>query len=160
MNLYDHPVHPLAPERLHFVVETPLGDTHKFKFNPDTQVFEPRPRYPWPIPFHYGFVPGTVLAADDSQLDAILIERFSLEPGQEIEVSPLGLIERIDDDHKLLVSNDTNSCTSEMISEIADTAVRLFNLDPAKRVTAVQGKDRAIEIVQHCIEEWQRQYAD
>lgn len=158
MNVFDHPVHAGAPHHLDFVAETPKGDTRKFKYDPDEQVFKPRPRYPFPIPFHYGFIPGTVLEADDSQLDAILLDDIHLDPGQEIQVSPLGLIERVDDDHKLLVACDPYAWTEEQVAAIRNTATELFNRDPTKRVTAVRGCEAAVALIAECIDTWHERY--
>ena len=160
MNVYDHPVHAGAPERLDFVAETPKGDTRKFKFDPETKVFKPIPRYPFPIPFHYGFIPGTVLEADDSQLDVILLDDIHLEPGEEIQVSPVGVIERIDDDHKLLAARDPSAWTPGQIGEIVTIATELFNRDPAKTVTAVKGIESAKELILTCIETWRQRQCE
>ncbi len=94
---------PAAPVLVYAVVENPRGSTTRIRYDPAAARFvaEPRP-FPWPLPAHYGWIPGTLCDADDDALDVLVPDPGHTAPGAVLVGRPVGVMYRSDGDHKIL----------------------------------------------------------
>jgi inorganic pyrophosphatase len=94
---------PAPPVLIYAVIENPLGSTGRIRYRAASGQFEPEPRpFPWPLPVHYGWIPGTLCAADDAELDVLLPDPGHTAPGAVLVGRPIGVMYRSDGDHKIL----------------------------------------------------------
>jgi ADP-ribose pyrophosphatase YjhB (NUDIX family)/inorganic pyrophosphatase len=94
---------PAPPVLVYAVIENPCGSTTRIRYDPSTATFVPEPRaFPWPLPVHYGWIPGTLCAADDAELDVLLPDPGHTAPGAVLVGRPVGVMYRSDGDHKIL----------------------------------------------------------
>jgi len=106
------PVGDSAPERVNVVVEIPRGQTNKYEYDPELQVFRlSRPLYSSVLyPGDYGFVPRT-LSEDGDAVDALILVDNPSFPGCLVEMRPIGILDMVDkgkrDDKVLGVSAES-----------------------------------------------------
>ena len=86
------------------VIEDPKGATCRHFLDRRTGEWHTAP-YPFPVdpwPANYGFLPGTHNAADDDEIDVVVLAGESLATGTRLTVQPVGLLRLADGDHKVL----------------------------------------------------------
>ncbi len=88
-----------APEVVNAVVEIPLGESNKYEYDKQLQVFRlDRTLYsPVHYPGDYGFIPST-LGGDGDPLDVLVLVDQPSFPGCLMEVRPVGVMEMVDQD--------------------------------------------------------------
>lgn len=59
------------------------------------------------MPIHYGYIPETLNEKEGDEIDVLVLSNKILEVGQEIEVEPIALIRREDDDDKIVAVDET-----------------------------------------------------
>jgi len=76
------------------IVETPRNSRNKFKFNPETGLFELGSVLPAgsSFPYDFGFVPGT-RSDDGDPLDVLLLMDSSGFPGCSVKARVIGVLE-------------------------------------------------------------------
>ncbi len=91
------PIGERAPEKVNVVVEIPRGQTNKYEYDADLQVFRlSRPLYSSVLyPGDYGFVPRT-LSEDGDPLDALILVDNPSFPGCLVEMRPIGVLDMVD----------------------------------------------------------------
>ncbi|HWF17878.1 MAG TPA: inorganic diphosphatase [Verrucomicrobiae bacterium] len=100
------PIGSEMPTIINAVVEVPLGQTNKYEYDKDLQVFRlDRPLYTSVYyPCEYGFIPST-LSEDGDTLDILILADRPSFPGCFLEVRPIGMLEVVDQgvpDRKIL----------------------------------------------------------
>src|SRR5512144_3280515 len=86
-----------APSEINAVIEIPRGQTNKYEYDKQLNVFRlDRNLYsPVHYPGDYGFVPST-LASDGDPLDCLVLVDAPSFPGCVQEVRPIGMMEMMD----------------------------------------------------------------
>ncbi len=59
------------------------------------------------MPIHYGYIPETLNEKEGDEIDILILSNKALEVGQEIEVEPIALIRRDDEDDKIVAVDET-----------------------------------------------------
>lgn len=81
------------------VVEWTAGKRERFVWREGQVV--PYRTEPWPAPVNYGCLPGTLNPADTAEVDAVWLGD-PLPVGQQLRLSPSGLLHLADGDHKVV----------------------------------------------------------
>ncbi|HXZ80549.1 MAG TPA: inorganic diphosphatase [Terriglobales bacterium] len=100
------PIGDQHPELVNAVIEIPLGESNKYEYDKELQVFRLDRQLYSPVHYlgDYGFIPST-LAADGDPLDVLVLVDIPSFCGCVIEVRPIGLLEMLDqgvNDEKVL----------------------------------------------------------
>ena len=103
---------PAGPEWLG-VVEWTAGKRERFVWR-DGQVVPYRTE-PWPAPVNYGCLPGTLNPADAAEVDAVWLGG-PLPVGQELRLSPIGLLHLADGDHKVIFGEARDSDLAALLA--------------------------------------------
>jgi inorganic pyrophosphatase len=111
---------PAPPVLIYAVIENPLGSTGRIRYKPAAGVFDPEPRpFPWPLPVHYGWIPGTLCEADDAELDVLIPDPGHTAPGAVLVGRPVGVMYRSDGDHKILALRADSGTVHPDVTEAA-----------------------------------------
>ena len=65
------------------------------------------------MPVHYGYIPETLNEKEGDEIDILVLSNKTLEVGQEIEVEPIALIRREDQDDKIVAVDGTKGTIEE-----------------------------------------------
>src|SRR5438309_1711421 len=86
-----------APAEVNAVIEIPRGDTNKYEYDKQLQVFRlDRNLYsPVHYPGDYGFIPST-LSDDGDPLDVLVLVDASSFAGCVMTVRPIGVLRMVD----------------------------------------------------------------
>lgn len=114
------PIGEAAPAEINAVIEIPRGQTNKYEYDKELNVFRlDRNLYsPVHYPGDYGFVPST-LSADGDPLDVLVMVDAPSFTGCVMTVRPIGVLKMIDqgsEDEKILAVGLNNP----MFKEIAE----------------------------------------
>lgn len=94
---------PAPPVLVYAVIENPRGSTVRINYDSAAAAFRSTERpFPRPLPIHYGWIPGTLCAADDAELDVMVPDPGHTAPGAVLVGRPVGVMYRSDGDHKIL----------------------------------------------------------
>jgi 8-oxo-dGTP diphosphatase len=94
---------PAPPVLVYVVIENPRGSTNRIRYDATAAQFHPEGRaFPWPLPIHYGWIPGTLCTADNAELDVLVPDPGHTAPGAVLVARPIGVMYRSDGDHKVL----------------------------------------------------------
>src|SRR6267142_4102298 len=107
-----------APAEVNAVIEIPRGDTNKYEYDKQLQVFRlDRTLYsPVHYPGDYGFIPST-LSDDGAALDVLVLVDAASFPGCVMTVRPVGFFEMVDQgqgDEKVLAVGTNNPIYQEV----------------------------------------------
>lgn len=124
MNLYKIATHIESPTIVNAVVEIPKGDSAKYEYDPQLEVFKLDRclMSAMVYPASYGFIPDT-LAEDGDALDVIIYNATPIDRGTLVECKVIGCLDMQDDgvnDYKVL------ACP---VSHVKDY-VRIDDVDP------------------------------
>jgi inorganic pyrophosphatase len=110
------------------VIEDPRGSTVRHHWDTETQrwIVKAHPRSIDPWPANYGYVPGTYTAADDDDLDVLVLSRDPIGTGAEVRVLPVGVLWRPDGDNKILgvLVGDPDFGSITRLAEVPDSEIR------------------------------------
>jgi inorganic pyrophosphatase len=101
-----------APDEVNAVIEIPRGQTNKYEYDKQLNVFRlDRNLYsPVHYPGDYGFIPST-LSLDADPLDVLVLVDAPSFPGCLMTVRPVGMLEMVDqgrEDEKILAVGTNN----------------------------------------------------
>jgi inorganic pyrophosphatase len=88
------------------LIQVEAGSCDRHLYNEKTLEYKGSKRMSQPVPYPYGFIPGTS-GADGDCLDCYIITRDKLKARSVIECEPVGLLEQVEDgeaDHKVLAA--------------------------------------------------------
>lgn len=149
------------------IIETPRGRRNKFKFDPESGLFELSHVLPegFSFPFDFGFIPST-LAEDGDSIDVLVLMDEPAHVGCLLDVRLLGVIEteqvegekRSRNDRLIAAStqsfeyrearsvDDLRNTLVEQITEF----IALYNKNAGKRdeVKGVAGPERAVKLLE------------
>ncbi len=153
---------PAPPVLVYAVIENPRGSTTRIRYDTTAAAFRPEPRpFPWPLPVHYGWVPGTLCAADGTELDIMVADPAPTAPGAVLVARPVGVMYRSDGDHKVLALRaDTGTAYPETTEAAqlpavqAETVRWLRDWRPTVQVTGWGDAAAARRLVLACQAAW------
>ena len=153
---------PAPPVLVYAVIENPLGSTVRIRYDPATGQYRPEPRaFPWPLPVHYGWIPGTLCPADGAELDVLVPDPAPTAPGAVLVGRPVGVMYRSDGDHKLLALRADAGTAYPETTEVAQlpevqeaTARWLRDYRPEVTVTGWGDAAAARRLVLECQAAW------
>jgi len=164
-NYLSLPIGDGAPEEVNAVIEIPRGQTNKYEYDKQLNVFRlDRNLYsPVHYPGDYGFVPST-LSADGDPLDVLVLVDAPSFAGCVMTVRPIGVLKMIDqgsEDEKILavglnnpVYHDVNDYTQlypHLMKEIEHFFTVYKELEAkTTRIQGWQDAAKAREIVIEC----------
>ncbi len=174
MNIW-HDMDPkrISPDDFIAVVEIPKGSKKKYELDKQTgliildRVLHTSTHYP----ANYGFIPRTY-ADDGDPLDVLVMCQESIVPMTLVQCYPIGVIKMIDDesvDEKIIAVpfKDPSLSCYEDISQLPrhtfDEIQHFFAVyksleNKSTVVNEVMGRQAAIDIITHCIEEYKHCY--
>ena len=108
-----------APDEVNAVIEIPRGQTNKYEYDQELQVFRlDRNLYsPVHYPGDYGFIPST-LSDDGDPLDVLVLVDAPSFTGCVMTVRPIGFLEMVDQgqgDEKVLAVGTNNPIYEEVL---------------------------------------------
>ncbi len=111
-NYLSLPIGDGAPHEINAVIEIPRGQTNKYEYDKQLQVFRlDRNLYsPVHYPGDYGFIPST-LSEDGDPLDVLVLVDAPSFPGCVMTVRPIGILKMVDQgkaDEKVLAVGMNN----------------------------------------------------
>lgn len=96
------------------IIEIPKGDDRRRHLKHDKSGFidlgptkDIIPVNDGMMPVHYGYIPETLNEKEGDEIDVLVLSDKSLEVGQEIEVEPIALIRREDEDDKVVAIDES-----------------------------------------------------
>ncbi|MDO5732725.1 MAG: inorganic diphosphatase [Eubacteriales bacterium] len=170
MNVW-HDIDPAAitAERFTAVIEIPGGSKKKYELDKKTgllrldRILHTSTHYPT----NYGFIPRT-FADDHDPLDVLVISQLALDPLVMVDCYPIGVIrmvdgEEIDDKIIAVPCKDPNFNYLRDLSELPPHMMQEYghffevykSLEHKTMTTSESlGRESAIEIIQHCIDQY------
>ena len=172
MNIW-HDISPerIQPENFTAVIEIPKGGKNKYEMDKETgllrldRVLYTATHYP----ANYGFIPRTY-ADDGDPLDVLVLCQESIVPLTLVQCYPIGVIQMVDDestdekinavpfrDPSLSGYEDISQLPSHTFDEIQHFFSVYKSLEGKETVVReALGRQEAIKIIVHCIEEYRR----
>ncbi len=157
----------VAPELFTAVVEIPKDSNCKYELDKETGLIKlDRLLYTAThYPANYGFIPLT-FAQDNDPLDVLVLCQEPLVPLCEVEARPIGMVRMVDQgyiDEKIVAVaigdpfysnfNDIKELPSFVGNEIRHFFRVYKNLEgKTTQVTAIKGKDAAMEVIKNSME--------
>ncbi len=170
MNIW-HDISPerINPENFTAVIEIPKGGKNKYEMDKETgllrldRVLYTATHYP----ANYGLIPRTY-ADDGDPLDVLVMCQESIVPMTLVQCYPIGVVKMIDEDsidEKIIAipfHDPSLSCyqdISELPKHTFDEIQHFFTVYKSREnkktvVREVLGRREAIQIIEHCIEEY------
>ncbi len=174
MNIWhDVSLERITPEDFIACIEIPAGSKNKYELDKETgalmldRILYTSTHYPQ----NYGFIPRTY-AGDYDPLDVLVICSESIVPLALVRCYPIGVVNMVDsglNDEKIIAvcANDPiygqYRELSELPEHIFDEICHFFkvykNLERKNtQVLSIEGRDKAIEIVKECIENYNKKF--
>ena len=176
MNIW-HNVRPerISPEDFLAVIEIKKGSKKKYELDKETgfiildRILYTSTHYP----ANYGFIPRTY-AADGDPLDVLVLTSEEIDPLVLVHCYPIGVIKMIDNgknDEKIIAipfedpSYNAYADISDLPPHIFEEMRHFFSVykqleGKATAVDEVQGRDAAVEIIRHCIENYNTKFVN
>jgi len=165
----------ITPEDFIGVVEITKGSKKKYELDKESgaiildRILYTSTHYP----ANYGFIPRT-LSEDHDPLDVLIICSEQLDPLVEVRCYPVGVIRMVDQgllDEKIIAIPfaDPNFNIFQDISDLPphvfDEIKHFFSVYKTLEgkdtvVDEVQGREKAIEIINHCIQLYNHKYGE
>ncbi len=163
----------IQPKNFTAVIEIPKGGKNKYEMDKETgllcldRVLYTATHYP----ANYGFIPRT-FADDGDPLDVLVMCQESIVPMTLVQCYPIGVVKMVDGediDEKIIAvpfRDPSLSCykdISELPKHTFDEIQHFFTVYKSLEgkntaVKEVLGREDAIAIVEHCIEEYRHCY--
>lgn len=163
----------IRPDSFTAVIEIPKGGKNKYEMDKETGLlFLDRVLYTAThYPANYGFIPRT-FADDGDPLDVLVMCQESIVPMTLVQCYPIGVVKMVDGDdidEKIIAvpfRDPSLSCykdISELPKHTFDEIQHFFTVYKSLEgkntaVKEVLGREDAIAIIQHCIEEYRHCY--
>lgn len=123
---------PWGIEIMKAIIEIPKGDDRRRHLKDDKSGFidlgptkDVIPVNDGIMPVHYGYIPGTLNKKEGDEIDILVLSNEKLEVGDEVEVEPIALIRREDEDDKV-VAVDVSVPQLQKWSDIPESERRLI----------------------------------
>ncbi|MGN0172053.1 MAG: inorganic diphosphatase [Acutalibacteraceae bacterium] len=160
----------ITPDSFTAVIEIPKGGKNKYEMDKETgllrldRVLYTATHYP----ANYGFIPRTY-ADDGDPLDVLVLCQESIVPMTLVQCYPIGVIKMVDSkavDEKIIavpLKDPSLSCYQDIselpihtMEEIQHffTVYKNLEHDKETKVEAAQGREEALKIISHCMEEY------
>lgn len=174
MNIW-HDVRPdrIKPDNFLSVIEIKKGSKKKYELDKETgfiildRILYTSTHYP----ANYGFIPRTY-ADDGDPLDVLVLTSEGIDPLVLVHCYPIGVIKMIDNgknDEKIIAIpyedpsyneyRDINDLPSHLFEEMRHFFSVYKQLEgKTTAVDEVQGRDAALKIIEHCIENYNKKF--
>jgi inorganic pyrophosphatase len=106
-----------------------------------------------PMPTHYGCSVDLVSPGDGELLDVMLLDDRDRARNEKLAVRVVDVLERSDDDHKLLaLPIDAEPCAIATVRRLDEARARIwrFYTELERPITRWGGEDRALDIIREC----------
>lgn len=163
----------IKPSNFTAVIEIPKGGKNKYEMDKETgllyldRVLYTATHYP----ANYGFIPRT-FADDGDPLDVLVMCQESIVPMTLVQCYPIGVVKMVDGDDidekiiavpfrdpSLSCYNDISELPKHTFDEIQHFFTVYKSLEGKNTaVKEVLGRDDAIAIIKHCIDEYHHYY--
>ncbi len=163
----------IRPENFTAVIEIPKGGKNKYEMDKETGLlFLDRVLYTAThYPANYGFIPRT-FADDGDPLDVLVMCQESIVPMTLVQCYPIGVVKMVDGDDidekiiavpfrdpSLSCYNDISELPKHTFDEIQHFFTVYKSLEGKNTaVKEVLGREAALSIIQHCIDEYRHCY--
>ena len=137
--------------RVKAIIEIPRGDDrrrHINKYNKSEFIDLGPMKDHIPVnngvaPEHYGFIPNTLNRDDGDEVDVLVFSDTKLNVGDTIDVKPIALLKREDNDEKVVAVEVDSTATSwdDLEKSRRDLVLRFFGSH--HRIVAVESRDHA-----------------
>jgi ADP-ribose pyrophosphatase YjhB (NUDIX family)/inorganic pyrophosphatase len=112
---------PAPPLLVYAVIENPKGTADRIVYDSARGHFVPSGEiFPDPLPCHYGWIPRTISAGDDRELDVVVVGEGDTAVGSVVPVRPIGTLLRADADHKVLAIRADLPSAYATVTDAAD----------------------------------------
>ncbi len=137
------------------VIEIPKGDDRRRHIKHDKTGFidlgpikDVIPVNEGIMPVDYGYIPGTFNEKDEDEIDVMVISNRKFKVGQEVEIEPIALIRRDDQDDKVVAVDKTKKSIRKWldIPEHERELIKSFFCNRHK-IIAVEDEEKAREYV-------------
>lgn len=172
----DLPTGPNVPEEVWAIIEIPKGSKNKYEYSKElgTYQLDRVLHSPMQYPGEYGFIPQTIYD-DGDPMDIMVLMGEETFPGCAIKARPVALMRMVDDgekDDKILAvpSEDPrfddvqgkDDVSSHVLKEIAHFFETYKDLEEGKTVdvNGWDGKEKAIQAVEHSVDLFNRRYEE
>ena len=174
MNIW-HDVRPerIKPDNFLSVIEIKKGSKKKYELDKETgfiildRILYTSTHYP----ANYGFIPRTY-ADDGDPLDVLVLTSEGIDPLVLVHSYPIGVIKMIDngkDDEKIIAipyedpSYNEYHDISDLPSHLFEEMRHFFSVykqleGKTTAVDEVQGRDAALRIIEHCIDNYNKKF--
>ena len=163
----------IQPENFTAVIEIPKGGKNKYEMDKETgllrldRVLYTATHYP----ANYGFIPRT-FADDGDPLDVLVLCQESIVSMTLVQCYPIGVVKMVDDlstdekiiavpfkDPSLSCYQDISELPAHTMHEIQHFFTVYKSLEGKETVVKeVLGRTAAVEIIQHCLTEYERYF--
>ena len=163
----------IQPEDFVAVIEIPKGSKKKYELDKETgfiildRILYTSTHYP----ANYGFIPRTY-ADDGDPLDVLVLTSEGIDPLVLVHCYPIGVIKMIDngkDDEKIIAipfedpSYNEYRDISDLPSHLFEEMRHFFSVykqleGKTTAVDEVQGRDAALRIIEHCIDNYNKKF--
>ncbi|MBR5134824.1 MAG: inorganic diphosphatase [Clostridia bacterium] len=164
----------ITPESFTAVIEIPKGGKNKYEMDKETgllrldRVLYTATHYP----ANYGFIPRTY-ADDGDPLDVLVLCQETIVPMTLVQCTPIGIMMMVDGsavDEKIIAVplkdpafsgyKDISELPKHTTEEIEHffKVYKMLEHNKDTQVQPAQGRDAAIDVISHCMEEYRYHY--
>jgi inorganic pyrophosphatase len=139
------------------IIEIPKGDNRRRHIKYDKSGFidlglikDVIPVNEGIMPVHYGFIPETLNEKEGDEVDVLILSDRRLNVGQEIEVDPIALIRREDEDDKIVATDETRQSIKKWDDMTESEKILIKNFfSYHHKFLAIEGPDNAKEYIEN-----------
>lgn len=140
------------------IIEMPRGDTRRrhFSFDDKSLLLDlgpiPEIMGGGVMPEAYGFLEGIMNKTEGDEVDVVIFSEREYKPEDKLLIFPIGVIIRIDGDHKVLAVDDG---LREKIPDIKSVPEDRMNVvsdffGAVHPISEIKGKEEALEYIESC----------
>ncbi|NTV41359.1 MAG: hypothetical protein HGA61_03750 [Candidatus Moranbacteria bacterium] len=139
------------------IIEIPKGDNRRRHIKYDKSGFidlglikDTIPVNDGIMPVHYGFIPETLNEKEGDEVDVLILSDRKLNVGQEIEINPIALIRREDEDDKIVATDETRQSIKKWDDIMESEKILIKNFfSHHHKFLAIEDSDNAREYVEN-----------
>ena len=163
----------IKPEKFVAFIEIQKGGKVKYELDKETGlvIFDRLLSTSMVYPANYGFIPRT-LGGDGDPLDVLVITTEPLNSGVLVEAKPIGIINMIDDGeaNEKIVAVATSDPFLKNVESLKDLPQHTFDemkhffehykdlQNKKTEITGIEGKERALKIIQDSLYNYDAEY--
>lgn len=100
------------------------------------------------MPVHYGYIENTINKIEKDNIDVIIFSTSSYKTGDKAEIEIIGMLNREDDDHKVIAADDTVLINSfeEILLEEKELILKYFGYK--SKIISIDNKEAALKYIE------------